>query len=133
VAHRWRACLATVVLLTHCSCERRANEELPDLKASEYPLATEYFVLVRELGKPERTDRKPFQGSETILDTISLLHQEYGGLAAFNVWLIRRGDAGNEQVLKVDWVGITQRGETGTNFLLCGGDRLILEGRRPHK
>lgn len=133
VAYRWRACLAAVVLMAHCSCERRANEELPDLRAREYPPATEYFVLVREPGKLERTDRKPFQGSESILDAISPLHQEYGGLAAFNVWLIRRGDAGNEQVLKVDWVGITQRGEMGTNFLLCGGDRLILEGRHPPK
>jgi hypothetical protein len=131
VADKRIAYFAAFILLAICSCERVANDELPDFTAKEYPLATEYCVTVREPGKPEKTQRKPYHGSETVLDVMAPFHREYGGLERFDVWLVRRGAASREQLLKVDWAGITQRGETSTNFLLSGGDRLILQARRP--
>jgi hypothetical protein len=46
-----------------------------------------------------------------------------------DLWVVRPGVDGQAIVLKVDWAGITQRGETRTNFQLRAGDRLFLQAQ----
>ena len=125
----WYVCLMACILVSHTSCRRPVEMELPNLVSNELPRANEYAIHVREPTKPEQTICKPFTGSETVLDVLGPLHQQQGSLAQMDIWLVRQGANGEMQLLKVDWFGITQGHKTDTNFLLCAGDRLILQGR----
>jgi polysaccharide export outer membrane protein len=70
--------------------------------------------------------RVPSQGKETVLDVMGLV----GGLTLASdrhrVWVARPVPSGLNcnQILQVDWIGITQRGETATNYQLFPGDRI---------
>ena len=47
-------------------------------------------------------------------------------------YLVRPHPAGGpDQVLKIDWFGIRDRGDTLTNYQIFPGDRLIVPGGRP--
>jgi len=50
-----------------------------------------------------------------------------------DIWIDRLEASGKTRALKVDWVGITQRGETRTNYQLLAGDRLFLQKQKPAK
>jgi polysaccharide export outer membrane protein len=49
-----------------------------------------------------------------------------------NIWVARRTPcAGHpEQILPVDWVGITQHGITQTNYQLMPGDRVYVKAQK---
>jgi hypothetical protein len=127
----WYICLIACILLAHPSCKRSATTKLPNLFSEKLPLANEYAIHVREAAKPEMTLCKLFLGSETVLDVIGPLKQQPGGIANMDIWLVRREANGEKRLLKIDWIGITQRGDPDTNFLLRAGDRLILQARNP--
>jgi polysaccharide export outer membrane protein len=75
--------------------------------------------------------RMPVTGNDTVLDAISQL----GGLSTVSdpgqVW-VARSAALNEpdQVLPVDWDGLTRRGRAETNYQLLPGDRLFVKAYR---
>jgi polysaccharide export outer membrane protein len=70
----------------------------------------------------------PSTGKETVLDAVSKI----GGLSAVSsrgrVTLVRPAPSEMHcnQVLPVDWIGITQRGETVTNYQLFPNDRIYV-------
>jgi RNA polymerase sigma factor (sigma-70 family) len=66
-------------------------------------------------------------GLVTVLDAIASTEQPAARVGQIDVWLERRGPKGAPQKLKVDWVGITQRGETKTNYTLQSGDQLFVQ------
>jgi polysaccharide export outer membrane protein len=76
----------------------------------------------------EQVVRLPSTGKETVLDAISLV----GGLTPVasknRIWVARPTPAElcKDQILPVDWVGITQRGETRSNYQVMPGDRVYV-------
>ncbi len=91
-----------------------------------------YFVIVDGGGAGERVTRWPITGNERVLDAIANI----GGLAEEsskrNVWVARRTPFPNQpqQILPVDYVGITQHGITTTNYQIFPGDRVYLKAQR---
>jgi polysaccharide export outer membrane protein len=86
-----------------------------------------YYVL----GTVTTQGRFPIVGNETVLDAIIT-----AGLLAKSqpegAYLVRPHPVnGRDQILKIDWQGIKERGDTMTNYQLFPGDRLIVPGGRP--
>lgn len=91
-----------------------------------------YYVFTDGGGAGEQTVRFPITGSETVLDAIT----NVGGLSSVsskrNIWVARRTPhAGQpEQILPVDWVGLSQHGFTATNYQIMPGDRVYIKAQR---
>jgi polysaccharide export outer membrane protein len=86
-----------------------------------------YYVL----GSVATQGRFPSTGNETVLDAIL-----QAGLKSHSVpeksYLVRPHPAGGpDQVLKIDWIGIKERGDTLTNYQVFPGDRIIVPGTKP--
>jgi polysaccharide export outer membrane protein len=90
-----------------------------------------FYVITDGGGAGEQVIRLPVTGRETVLDAVS----EVNGLSPVSskecIWLVRPtpDDAGYEEVLPVDWVGITQHGLTATNYQLAPGDRVYIKAQ----
>jgi polysaccharide biosynthesis/export protein len=86
-----------------------------------------YYVM----GTVTTQGRFPIVGNETVLDAIlaaGLLTKSQPE----NAYLVRPHPVnGRDQILKIDWEGIKERGDTMTNYQLFPGDRLIVPGGRP--
>lgn len=85
-----------------------------------------YYVITDFAGSGEQVVRIPATGNETVLDAIA----QIGGLSAVSskkIWVARPAPAGCEdQILPVDWKGITRRGHTRTNYQVLPGDRVFV-------
>jgi polysaccharide export outer membrane protein len=85
-----------------------------------------YYVITDFAGSGEQVAKLPCTGNETVLDAIANI----GGLSAVStkhLWVARPAPAGSvDQILPVDWKGITRRGHTRTNYQLLPGDRLFV-------
>lgn len=90
------------------------------------------YVFLDGGGQGEQIIPLPVTGSETVLDALATV----GGLPPVaskrNVWVARRTPhAGQpEQILPVDYVGISQHGITTTNYQLMPGDRVYVKAQR---
>ena len=88
-----------------------------------------YYVITDFAGSGEQVVRLPSTGNETVLDAISLV----GGLSAVSskhIWVARPAPAGvGDQILPVDWKGITRRGHTKSNYQILPGDRVFVMGQ----
>ncbi|HYT88284.1 MAG TPA: polysaccharide biosynthesis/export family protein [Gemmataceae bacterium] len=88
-----------------------------------------FYVITDGAGFGEQVIRLPSTGKETVLDAISFI----GGLPAVaskrNIWLARPAPSETNcvQTLPIDWVGITQRGATATNYQVLPGDRIYVK------
>jgi polysaccharide biosynthesis/export protein len=86
-----------------------------------------YYVITDFAGNGEQVVRLPITGNETVLDGIS----QIGGLSAVSskkVWIARPAPAGStqDQILPVDWKGVTRRGNSRTNYQILPGDRVFV-------
>lgn len=92
----------------------------------------QYYVILDGGGSGEQVLRFPMTGSETVLDALA----NAGGIHAVgskrNVWVARRCPTPGrpEQILPVDWVGITQHGIGETNYQVLPGDRVYVKAQR---
>jgi polysaccharide export outer membrane protein len=87
-----------------------------------------YYVITDGGGLGEQVIRLPVTGHDTVLDAIS----QVNGLSIVSskkIWLVRPTpvEGGCEEVLPVDWVGITQHGQTATNYQVVPGDRIYIK------
>lgn len=90
-----------------------------------------YYVIADHGGAGEIVVRQPATGNETVLDAVS---QGVGQQATSigRIWIARPVPAGTaDQILPVDWAGISQRGHTNTNYQILPGDRVYITGK-PH-
>ena len=99
-----------------------------------------YYVIVNYAGAAgmgEVVERFPVTGTETVLDAISKL-KGYGqpnlpGLPGMTstsrIWVARAnpGHMGPDNILPVDWKGISQHGAMATNWQIMPGDRVYLQ------
>jgi protein involved in polysaccharide export with SLBB domain len=86
-----------------------------------------YYVITDFAGSGEQVQRLPHTGNETVLDAISLV----GGLSAVSskhIWVARPAptECENDQILPVDWCGITRKGQVKTNYQIMPGDRVYI-------
>ncbi len=91
-----------------------------------------YYVIFDGGGNGEQVLSIPFTGSDTVLDAVGYANGLPSVASKRNIWVARRTPhAGQtEQILPVDWVGITQHGVTTTNYQLFPGDRVYVKAQR---
>jgi polysaccharide biosynthesis/export protein len=86
-----------------------------------------YYVL----GVVTTQGKFPVTGNETVLDAILAAGLRTNSLPE-KAYLVRPRPAGGpDQILKIDWCGIKERGDTLTNYQIFPGDRIIVPGGRP--
>jgi len=86
-----------------------------------------YYVL----GTVATQGRFKANANDTVLDAILLAGLKSNSLPE-KAYLVRPHPLGGEdQVLKIDWFGIKDRGDTLTNYQLFPGDRVVVPGTRP--
>lgn len=93
--------------------------------------SAEYYVITDGGGYGEQITPLPWVGNETVLSALS----KTGGLPSVsskrNIWVARRNPhGGKEQILPVDYVGLTQHGITSTNYQVLPGDRLYVKAEK---
>jgi polysaccharide biosynthesis/export protein len=86
-----------------------------------------YYVVTQGAGLGDQVYILPARGNETVLDAIGQIQ----GLQSNNstrMWIARPGynEQGGDQILPVDWLAVTQRGDIKTNYQLMPGDRLYV-------
>ncbi len=80
------------------------------------------------LGTVTTQGKFPLVGSETVLDGILQAGLRSNSLPE-KAYLVRPHPAGGpDTILKIDWVGIKDRGDTLTNYQLFPGDRIVVPG-----
>ena len=87
-----------------------------------------YYVVTEGAGLGDSVVRLPVTGNETVLDGIANING-IPQVASKRIWVARPGQNrfGQEQILPVDYVAITKRGDYTTNYQLLPGDRLFIE------
>ena len=80
------------------------------------------------LGTVSTQGKFPIKGNETVLDAILQAGLKSNSLPE-KAYLVRPHPAGGcDQVLRIDWCAIKERGETITNYQLFPGDRVVVPG-----
>ena len=86
-----------------------------------------YYVL----GSVTNQNSFPITGNETVVDAILGAGLRSNSLPE-KAYLVRPHPCGGaDQVYKIDWCGITQRGDTLTNYQIFPGDRIYVPGGKP--
>jgi polysaccharide export outer membrane protein len=91
-----------------------------------------YYVVLDGGGAGEQVIPFPVTGSETVLDALGNVYGLPPVASKRNIWVARRCPIPGrpEQILPVDWVGITQHGITLTNYQIMPGDRIYVKAQR---
>jgi polysaccharide export outer membrane protein len=86
-----------------------------------------YYVVTQGAGFGDQVVILPARGNETVIDAIGQI-QGLQSNSSTRMWIARPGhnDCGGDQILPVDWLAVTQRGDTATNYQLMPGDRLYV-------
>jgi polysaccharide export outer membrane protein len=86
-----------------------------------------YYVVTQGAGLGDHVVILPSKGNETVLDAIGQI-QGLTSHSSTRMWVARPGHngCGGDQILPVDWVAVTQRGDITTNYQLLPGDRLYV-------
>jgi protein involved in polysaccharide export with SLBB domain len=90
-----------------------------------------YYVITDGGGYGEQVIRLPITGNETVLDAVSQINGLSAVSSRHHIWVARPvpADLHSELVLPVDWIGITQHGNTATNYQLIPGDRVYVRAQ----
>jgi polysaccharide export outer membrane protein len=90
-----------------------------------------YYVVFDGGGAGEQVIRLPYTGNDTVLDAIGQVYGLPAVASKHRIWIARPAPADSpcDQVLPVDWIGITQRGATATNYVLFPGDRVYVQAQ----
>jgi polysaccharide export outer membrane protein len=86
-----------------------------------------YYVVTQGAGLGDQVTILPATGSETVLDAIGQI-QGLSSNQSTRMWIARPGtnNCAGDQILPVDWVAVTQRGDATTNYQMLPGDRLYV-------
>jgi len=91
-----------------------------------------FYVFFDGAGLGEQVVAQVVTGGQTVLDALAAT----GGLPPVaskrDIWVARRTPHADcpEQILPVDWVGITQHGVVTTNYQVMPGDRIYVKAKR---
>ena len=86
-----------------------------------------FYVVTQGAGLGDQVVIIPSKGNETVLDAIGQV-QGLQSTSSTRMWIARPGynECGGDQILPIDWVAITQRGDIATNYQILPGDRLYV-------
>lgn len=86
-----------------------------------------FYVVTQGAGLGDRVVILPARGNETVLDAIGQI-QGLESNSSTRMWIARPGSnhCGGDQILPVDWLAVTQRGDVKTNYQIMPGDRLYV-------
>lgn len=86
-----------------------------------------FYVVTQGAGLGDRVVILPARGNETVLDAIGQV-QGLDSTSSTRMWIARPGsnDCGGDQILPIDWLAVTQRGDVATNYQILPGDRLYV-------
>jgi polysaccharide export outer membrane protein len=86
-----------------------------------------FYVITQGAGLGDRVSILPAKGNETVLDAIGQI-QGLESNSSTRMWVARPGknDCDGDQLLPVDWLAVTQRGDVATNYQILPGDRLFV-------
>ena len=102
--------------------------EEPKVSVDVLVFNSKFFYIVTEGGGfGDSVTRIPVTGNETVLDAIA----QVGGLqqvSSKKIWISRPSpkNSGCDQILPVDWRGITRGAATATKYQLMPGDRIFI-------
>jgi polysaccharide biosynthesis/export protein len=102
--------------------------EQPEVAVDVYGYNSKvYYVITQGAGLGDQIFQLPIKGNETVLDALSQI-QGLSGSQSTRMWVARPGpnECGGDQILPVDWPGITQRGDITTNYQILPGDRMYV-------
>lgn len=100
----------------------------PDALQNDAGKTGKYYLVTDFAGKGEQVTAFPATGSETVLDVVPKAE----GTSKRTIWIARTPAGQREQILPVDWKGITQHGETRTNYQILPGDRVyVMQVEKP--
>lgn len=90
-----------------------------------------YYVITEGSAFGDNFVALPITGNETVLDAIA----QIGGISQVSskkIWIARPAPngVGCEQILEVDYIGITRGAVTATNYQLLPGDRLFISEQK---
>lgn len=87
-----------------------------------------YYVITDGGGAGEQVIRVPATGNETVLDAISQINGLPAVASKERIWIARPAPVSQspDQILPVDWCGITRSGQTATNYQVMPGDRIYV-------
>jgi polysaccharide export outer membrane protein len=90
-----------------------------------------YYVITDGGGAGEQVYPFPIVGGETVLDALSYTNGLPPVASKQHIWIARRTPYPNQpdQILTVDWVGLTQHGITQTNYQIMPGDRIYVKAQ----
>jgi polysaccharide export outer membrane protein len=90
-----------------------------------------FYVIFDGGGSGQQVTRLPITGNDTVLDAISQVLGLNPVSNKHKIWVARPAPAGAgcDQVLPVDWIGVTTRGRTETNYQLLPGDRIYVQAQ----
>ena len=83
------------------------------------------------LGTVSNQGRFPISGNETVLDGIIAAGLRSNSLPEKSYLVRPHPNGGADQVYKIDWISIKERGDTLTNYQLFPGDRIVVPGGKP--
>lgn len=88
-----------------------------------------YYVITDGGGAGEQVYPFPIVGGETVLDALSYTNGLPQVSSKNNIWIARRTPhlGQQDQILPVDWCGLTQLGQTATNYQIMPGDRIYVK------
>ena len=86
-----------------------------------------FYVITQGAGLGDQILAVPVKGNETALDAISQING-LTSVSSKKIWIARPGmnSQGGDQILPVDWLAITQRGDPRTNYQVLPGDRVYV-------
>lgn len=115
-------------LANHHAIRRTGRKPPTDVSVRLSDDQSKFFYVV---GTVSNQGRFPVIGGTTVLDALLQAGLRSNSLPE-KAYLVRPHPAGSrENILRIDWEGITQRGETITNYQLLPGDRIYVPGTRP--
>jgi polysaccharide export outer membrane protein len=115
--------------LTIAAIEQNAKPDQPYRVSVRLANVQSKFYYV--MGTVTTQGRFPIKGNETVLDAILLAGLKSNSLPE-KAYLVRpHPPGGMDQVLRIDWCGIRERGDTLTNYQLFPGDRVVVPGTKP--
>jgi len=87
-----------------------------------------YFIITDGGGFGESITSFPITGGETVLDALARVNGLPDIASKRDIWIARRSPAPGmpEQILPIDYVGITQHGVAQTNYQVLPGDRIYV-------
>jgi polysaccharide biosynthesis/export protein len=128
--------------LTLAEAEERIAVQLNDAARGQNPPPSKsYRVSVKVttsqskhyyvVGTVATQGKFPSNGNDTVLDAILQAGLKTNSLPE-KAYLVRPHPLGGEdQVYKIDWFGIRDRGDTLTNYQVFPGDRIVVPGTKP--